>query len=172
MSSYFDDIRRQVADLSHECKGDNEAFLKGVMAIEKPMIRACELFAGDIETPEDVRQAIITCIALNQVRYDGGDFLGSIIGDVALDSRGAKYAAVSRASKLEIEMHSLWHDIARMRYFMRYGIVSDNPEWAVQRRDKFVEENAGKRHPWQKKPPTAGDEALRFADYRPPRKAA
>ena len=167
MSSYFDAIRRQVADLSRECPNTpegNEAFLNGVKQIEAPMIRACELFAGDVETPEDVRQAIIACIALNEVRYDGGDFLGGKLGDVLLESRGAQYACACRSSKLESAMHSLWHDIARMRYQMRYGPVSDDPSWAVERRDRYAEEGPHGPRRFSDKP------ALVCNEFRLPRK--
>lgn len=166
MSSYFDKLARQVSDLSRECphsREGTETFLKGLIEIEKSLIRTCELFAGDIETPQDVREAIITCICNNQVRYDGGDTLR--------ESRAAMFADACRSSMLVDHMHSLWHDIARMRYTMRYGLVSDNPEWAVNRRDAFAEERKG-RHPWQKKAPTAGTEPLRFSDYRPPTKVS
>lgn len=165
MSSYFDNIRRQVSDLSRECPHTpegTEAFLNGVKAIESTLIRDCELFAGDIETPEDVRSAVITCIALNEVRYDGGDFLGGKLGDTLLPSKGAQHAAMSRSSLLESQMHSLWHDIGRMRYQMRYGPVTDNPEWAVKRRDAYAAEKQNRTKPFSDKPP------LVCADYRMP----
>jgi hypothetical protein len=172
MSSYFDSIRRQVAVLSRECPNTpagTEAFLFGLMRIEKAMIEACELFAGDVETPEDTRRAIMDCIHCNEVRYEGGDMLGSHIAGVFIESRGAQVAACSRSSRLESEMHSLWHDIARMRYQMRYGLVWDNPEAAVAARDAFSENRKHLAHPWQKKPATAGNAPLKFSDYQPPK---
>lgn len=156
MSSYFDNVRKEVGELSRS-EQDPKQFLLGLIQIEGKMIRDCELFAGDIETPEDVRQAIMGCIAVNEARFEG---------DMDNLSHATQMDIACRSSRLEAEMHSLWHDIARMDYKMRYGRVSDNPEWAVQRRDTFVKEHTGP-HPWQKKAPTAGEQPLRFLDYRP-----
>lgn len=171
MSSYFDNIRRQVADLSRECPNTPEgleAFLNGVKAIEAPMIRQCELFAGDVETPQDVREAIMACIALNEVRYDGGEFMGGRYGHEPdakpISCPATEYAAMCRSSKLEREMHSLWHDIARMRYQMRYGPVSDDPQWAVERRDRYAEEGPHGPRAFSEKP------ALICREFRLPRK--
>lgn len=170
MSSYFDAVRREVAELSRECPNTVEgleAFLFGMVRIETKMKRHCELFAGDVETPEDVRQAIMVCIALNEVRYDGGEFLGGRYGSEPdskpFECKATQYAASCRSSKLEAEMHSLWHDIARMRYVMRYGPISDDPEWAVQRRDTYAETRKGPRKFTDKAP-------LVCNDYRLPKK--
>jgi hypothetical protein len=160
MSSYFDAVRAQVGELARKCpttpQGDTE-FIAGIMEIEAPMIRACDFFAGDVETPEDVRQAILGCISLDAVRFDG---------DTKIPTPGANFALVARSSKLESNMHSLWHDIARMRYEMRYGPVSDDPQWAVERRDAF---DAEREQPWRNSHPHLVLKALQFNDYRPPR---
>lgn len=171
MSSYFDKLANQVQELSRSwpnTKEGNEAFLLAVVLVESDLIITCELFAGDVETPQDCREAVMTCIHCNQVRYEGGDFLGSKLGGTLCESHGAQYACACRSSKLVSEMHGLWHDIARMRYRMRYGLVMDDPGHAIKMRDKFVEERGSSPHPWQNKPPTAGSEPLRFSDYRPP----
>lgn len=168
MSSYFDTFRKEVGELSRECPNNVEgmkSFLFGLMKIESRMILDCEYFAGDIETPQDVRDAIMTCIWTHRANYAGQESIDDLTKATSQD-------AVCRSSKLESEMHSLWHDIARMRYQMRYGPISDDPAWAVQRRDAWVDKQQGKRHPWQKNPPTAGDEPIRFSDYRPPVKVA
>ena len=144
MSSYFDKFNRQVRELSQETRGNDEAFLKGLMELEKPLVRTCELFAGDRDTPEDIRKAVIGCILTNEVRYEGGDFLGSHVGGVLLESDGAQYACACRSSKLSQELHSLFHDIASRRIQTRYGLVMDDPEAAVKARDAYAESRFGK----------------------------
>lgn len=118
---------------------DGKAFMDGLMRLEDEMEKDCELFAGDIETPEDVRKCVMAVIALAGARHN------------------PKTADMDRAchrSQLSADMHGLFHDIARMRYVMRYGMVFDDPAAAVAARDRFVEKQAGKRHPWQKKAPS------------------
>lgn len=137
MSSYFDKFDREASVLADSFRGNDEGFLKALMGLEAPMIKTCELYAGDIDTPEDVRQAIIACIALHSIRYDGGDFMGDSTGPC----EATRYAIVAKRSKLSTEMHSLWHDIARRRLQPRYGLVMDNPEHAVNARDRYVEEH-------------------------------
>jgi hypothetical protein len=132
MSSYFDAFRREVHTLSSAAGNDTEAFLKTLMIAEERIKNDCLSFAGDRETPDEVRQMIIACVALNEVRYSGGDFLGDDKGE----SKGTQWAAVARSSRLGEEMHSLWHDIAHLRLKPRYGLVMDNPEYAIQARDR------------------------------------
>ncbi len=141
MSSYFNQFDNEVRELANQHRGDDERFLKELMQLEAGMIKTCELYAGDIDTPEEFRQAIIACIALNQVRYKGGDFLGDETGE----SEGARYAVVSKISKLSKEMHELWHHIGQQRLEPRYGLVMDNPEHAVNARDRWVEEHYAKK---------------------------
>ncbi len=137
MSSYFDKFDREVRQLAQDTRGSDEQFLLQLKQLEATMIKTCELFAGDIDTPDDIRQAVIACIALNQVRYEGGDFLGDSTGP----SQGAQHAMCCKSSQLSHEMHSLFHDIARRRIETRYGLVMDNPEHAVRMRDQWVEEH-------------------------------
>lgn len=137
MSSYFDKFDRETRVLAESYLGNDEGFLKALMGLEAGMIKTCELFAGDIDTPDDIRQAIIGCIAVHAIRYEGGDFMGDSTGKCEATS----YAVVSKRSKLSAEMHSLWHEIARRRLQPRYGLVMDNPEYAVRARDRWVEEN-------------------------------
>jgi hypothetical protein len=140
MSSYFDNFDREVSEMSR-AKPDTDAFLRDLEAMEACLARDCELFAGDIETPQDVRECIMAVIALGSVEHN---------------PQAREFAASVRTSKLSQDMHSLFHDIARMRYSMRYGPVFDNPRAAVERRDLDVEERDKNKlpHPWQSNPPS------------------
>lgn len=143
MSSYFDSFDREVYATSSAFR-DAEQFVKELADTEQDMIRDCEFFAGDMETPEDVRRCIMAVIALSAINPTGS----------MVNERAKEMAMMCRFSKLSRDMHSLFHDIARMRYEMRYGMVFDNPREAVKLRDNFVFENQGKPHPWQANPPT------------------
>lgn len=149
MSSYFDRFDRDVRAIAQAYGNDTEGFLKRLMQLEEKLKQDSLLFSGDVETPHDVRETIVATIALYEVRYAGGDFLGDKLGE----SRGAQYAAACKSSKLSHELHSLWHDIASMRYQMRYGLVSDNPELAVLHRDSYAETRQKRTAPFSEKPP-------------------
>lgn len=125
MSSYFDAFDREVAELARACKTDDE-FLLNLELLEQKMVNTCELFAGDIETPEDVRQCVMAVISLAGCRADatGSKTVRELDG-------------IAKRSQLSRDMHSLWHDIGRMRYEFRYGMVLDNPEHAVKHRDEY-----------------------------------
>jgi len=125
MSSYFDAFDREVAELARACKSD-EDFLKNLELLEQRMVNDCELFAGDIETPEDVRQCIMAVISLQGIRSDKS---GS--------AKAKEMAVCCKTSPLSRDMHSLWHDIARMRYEFRYAMVFDDPATAVKHRDEY-----------------------------------
>lgn len=142
MSSYFDKFDKEVGDMGRD-ETDNETFLYWMMLKEGEMVRDCELLAGDLDTPEDIRQAIIRCILTNKVHYEGGDKLGSHIGGVWCESIGARNAVVSRYSTLSRELHSLFHSIASRRIETRYGMIADNPAAAVRARDRHAEEKFG-----------------------------
>lgn len=133
MSSYFDSFDRQVSLLADQFRGgDDLAFLKAVQELESGMKRTCELFAGDKDTPEEVRQRIIRCVTTCRVYFDA-DMPG--LGD----SPANEYVAACRLSKMSQEMHRIFHDIARMHLKTRYGVVMDNPEAAVRARDAYAE---------------------------------
>lgn len=141
MSSYFDKFDREVHEMANARRGNDAAFLRDLESMEACMARDCELFAGDMETPQDVREAIMAVISLESVEH----------------SEKAKDMALSmKKSMLSQAMHSLFHDIARMRYSMRYGPVFDNPKAAVDRRDLDVEERDRSKspHPFQIKAPS------------------
>lgn len=126
MSSYFDKFDREVYELAQAQRAeahDDKWFLEHLEAIESCMVRDCELFAGDMETPEDVRQCIMAVIALGSVEHN---------------PNAREMALCMKRSQLSQDMHSLFHDIARMRYSMRYGLVFDDPAAAVQHRDDEV----------------------------------
>lgn len=137
MSSYFDKFDREARVLADSFRGNDEGFLKALMGLEAGMIKTCELLAGDIDTPDDVRQSIIGCLAVHAIRYNGGDFLGDETGA----SEAARYAVCCKRSKLSSELHSLFHTIASKRIQTRYGMILDNPEYAVKARDQWVEDH-------------------------------
>jgi hypothetical protein len=128
MSSYFDKFDSEVAQMSRYTP-DDDAFLRDLESMEACMARDCELFAGDIETPQDVRECIMAVIALGSVEHS---------------PRAREMAVCMKRSQLSQDMHGLFHDIARMHYSMRYGIVFDDPKAAVDRRDLDVEEREHK----------------------------
>ena len=136
MSSYFDSFDKDVREMSKQVRGED--FANALEAMEEGMIKDCEYFAGDLETPVSVRKCIMAVISLGGVKHS---------------PKAREMAKVSYLSTLSRDMHGLFHDIARMRYQMRYGLVFDDPAEAVRARDRFVEELGGKAHPWQKKSP-------------------
>ena len=161
MSSYFDKLDRTVNEINRsvaqevgiynaEMDGsqdhvDRQAggeFLKQVMQVEKGMIDTLMLFIGDWEVHQNTElcQQIWKVIVLNQIRYDGGDFLGDKLGPC----EATTFALACRKSRLISETHSLWHTIALQQLEFRFGLVRDNPQAAVNARDRWVEEHYGK----------------------------
>lgn len=120
-------------------RNPDEEFLKQVKAVEEGMVDTLMLFMGDWEVhqQEDLCKSIWKVIVCNQIRYDGGDFLGDKTGPC----EATQSALACRSSRLIREMHSLWHDIASRRYTFRFGLVLDNPQAAVAARDKWVDEH-------------------------------
>lgn len=153
MSSYFDTFDRQVRDLAKDHRHNPDAFIDALATLEQGMARDCELFAGDLETPESVRQCIMAVLSLAAVRPFHPPFNNPGMARFHQPTRAEETARCAYFSTLSQDMHGLFHDIARMRYQMRYGLVFDNPAEAVAARDRFAEEHANKPHPWQKNPP-------------------
>jgi len=131
MSSYFDEINREVRTIAQFTKEDSEAFLNELMRLEGHMKDDCLQLAGDRETPDDIRQKIIETIALHEIRYEGGEFLGDKTGAC----EATRTAVACRYSQLVTEMHSLFHTIASQRIQTRYGIIMDNPAADVRARN-------------------------------------
>lgn len=131
MSSYFDELNREVRTLSSFTKEDEPAFLNSLIKIESHLKDDCLQLANDKETPEEVKQKILDTIKKYEIRYAGGNFLGDEKGP----SDGANMAVACRKSLLVDEMHSLFHTIASMRIKTRYGLIIDNPASTVRCRN-------------------------------------
>lgn len=124
MSSYFDNLSRQVSEVPRE---PVETFISAVAVIERSMIDDVVLVAGDREFPNDLREKIMSAIA----RWHVGTYAGLEASPKAKD-----YVVSLSMSELVETMHSIFHEVASRRIMTRFGRLSDHPKDILGRRDE------------------------------------
>lgn len=125
MTEYFDNLRRQVADLVATTSTD-QVLIERVKRLEDEVIRTVSLCTGDREFPGRYREAIQGLITVHRLEPAGGP----------ADSDGAKhYLIMAKDHRLFDELHSAFHKLASERIRTRFGLLSDSPADIVRRRD-------------------------------------
>jgi hypothetical protein len=129
MSSWFDAWDGEIQAI--ENIEDGEEFLVRMTEIEKPRVHAICLCTGDREFPEDLREKILGIIA----RW-------SFSGPLPATERAREYALSTRMSRLSMDLHSVFHDVARGAFSTRFGRLSDSPSQILALRDEYDTERA------------------------------
>ncbi len=124
MTSYFDDLTREVTELARTT-ASSAAFVVAVGALEARVCQEVSLVTGGREFPDDLRERIQTAIACCRV-----GFLGGL---PPMDS-AVHYLTATKSSLLLGELHSLFHAVASRRHMTRFGMLSDNPAGILRRR--------------------------------------
>jgi hypothetical protein len=134
MSKYFDKFDSAVRELARSGSSDEE-FLTGLVQLESNMIHNLELLTGDWEVYQnsELVKSIQEIVARTRTRYAGGDFMGDHLGACDVTSQNL----ACRSSQLSCEMHQLFHQIAAQQIRFRWGRLTDNPQSAVQARDRW-----------------------------------
>jgi len=134
MSSYFDDLNREVTELCKQQIGrdDNRELTIGskfwvdYRAIEERVTKTVSLATGDREFPDDLRGRIQGIIATKRVfRPETAD----------VNEDAAAYLIGMKLSELFESLHSAFHIVAGRRVQTRFGLLSDDPSGIVSRRD-------------------------------------
>lgn len=126
MTAYFDDLNREIAQLSDQFSTSN-AFFDHLVVLEERVIKDVSLMTGDREFPDHLREGLMSLIAIHRLR----DFQGNI------QLRSAHYAGSVRTSRLISELHSAMHTVACLRINTRFGIITDDPAANVKARDMY-----------------------------------
>ncbi|TAL42439.1 MAG: hypothetical protein EPN91_08650 [Salinibacterium sp.] len=134
MSSYFDELNRELRELCEKQIGrdDNRELTIGsrfwvdYRTIEERVVKTVSLATGDREFPADLREKLMKIIATKRVfRPETND----------VNEDAATYIVAMKLSELFEALHSAFHEVASRRAQTRFGMLSDNPEGIVSRRD-------------------------------------
>ena len=133
MTGYFDRLDREVREASSE---DGHLFLEHLRGLEYELIPQINLITGDLEFPDDLRQAIQGIIAVWRVSPLEGDLNAGMEPNPYLEpsERAVNWAVRSRSSQLSSELHTLFHKLAGRRLETRFGLLSDSPSDILRRR--------------------------------------
>lgn len=104
MTSYFDEAERAIS------KTDD---LEEVIRIESRVWDDCILCASDPQFPNEIRQRILQA-------HDTAVFSGE-------NSKGFETWRIAKYSPMVTSLHSIFHDLARMRHETRFGLLLDSP---------------------------------------------
>lgn len=118
MSRYFDKRQQMV----------REDF-SIINQVEALVIEAVNLVTGDIEFPAKMREKIHGIIAENI--HDTGEY--------GCMTNGGRISDIIQESRLIVELHSAFHDLASMRVKTRFGKLCDQPDKILKRRQAFIE---------------------------------
>jgi len=134
MTAYWDDLAREVRDVSHLPDDD---FVAAVVDIETRVIRAVSLTTGDREFPDDLRarlQSVLMLSAIDYTRYACGR-----PGDQ--NARSRVWLLTMRSSRLVNDLHAAFHDVAAGRHPNRYDThFTDDPTSFLRARDAATRE--------------------------------
>lgn len=135
MTSYWDGRSRAVSDASAQHRDPLE-FLKAVERIEADVIQTVSYCTGDREFPDDLRERIMTCIAVKALNPVPASTTFNFANEDARD-----YCESVRASELISDLHSIFHDVARRRPPHRFGgFFSDDPSGFLHIREEALKE--------------------------------
>lgn len=134
MTGYFDEATREVTTYSSAFRDEPEKFLQAVAEVEARVIKDVTLCTGDREFPHDLREAMLTKIAV--LRVDPGPGMP--------ETEGRRAALACRYSELIEDLHSLFHELARRRLVFRFGLVQDSPRGFLKLRDEWINDTGGR----------------------------
>jgi len=127
MTAYFNDLEREIHELSDEARkingGDTDFFLDQLGRIEESLARIVTLNSGDREFPEDLREKVVGAIAVHATRAVNGSGLG-----VEFYSKARRTALATRRSRLVSEIHAVFHELAARQIRTRFGLWADDPK--------------------------------------------
>ena len=126
MTSYFDDLRTEVRNISTVSQNDAE-FLLSLEEIEHGVIRDVNYITGDREFPEDLREKIQGLIAVHRTQ---------VMRDEP-PTRARELNLRMRRSQLLQELHSAFHEVGFRRIKTRFGVLSDNPRVNCLMRESY-----------------------------------
>lgn len=138
MSSYFDDLNRELQTLFAEFPGEFTAqtpkagrfgaFLGAYRELEQRVVREVSLCTGDREFPENLRESIQGIVATRRVFMPETQ---------EVHERNLEYLLSTKLSRLFDSLHSAFHIVASRRVETRFGLLSDDPSGTVKRRDAY-----------------------------------
>ena len=117
MSSYFDALSREIAELADQDRGDEE-FIFEVIKVEERLYADVTAITGDREFPDDLREKIMGVFAVWGIYQPG---------KLPISSKAEQFLLFSKCSEAVESIHELFHDLARRRIQTRFGLLSDNP---------------------------------------------
>ncbi len=105
-----------------------------IVAVEKIVKKDIRLVAGDKDTPNNIREMLLAIIAIHQYEF--------IVGDKDLAMRKPKQSYVTYGqSDLITALHRAFHGITMLQIKTCYGIMGDDPEQHLAKRDIWVKEH-------------------------------
>jgi len=132
MTAYFDDLSARVRELSSQYQHP-AYFVEAVADVEDVVIKIVNLVTGDREFPNAMRVKIQSDIACWRLR--------SLVPEVS-NPKAISFAETVRKSGLFERLHSDFHEVARLLYPTRFGLLTDSPADILRRRDTHDQLNA------------------------------
>lgn len=136
MSSYFDDLNRELHELfkRHPKASLNDPspvsrlakFFEDYCAIESRVTKTVSLVTGDREFPDDLREKIQGIVAVH-----------SVYPTKLFNPKAAAFLLDTKSSEVFSRLHSAFHEVASRRVPTRFGLLSDDPEGILKRRDNY-----------------------------------
>ena len=117
MTAYFDEACARVAESAARNHGD-AGFLEMVRILEGGVVRDALLCSGDREFPDDLRETLVKCIAINGIYCPG---------DLSPVDRTRKTVLALQKSILIDAIHAIFHKLAERRHSTRFGWWTDDP---------------------------------------------
>lgn len=121
MTEYFDAANRDISERVRAHQGDSNAQLAVIEMVEARVIEDVNAIIEDREFPEELREKARA-------------YLAQAIKNVS--GEGRKYARTMKCSMMIDRLHSLFHELARRRLEVRWGVLSDDPGGMVRAREK------------------------------------
>lgn len=133
MSSYFDELSTELNSLFKKYTGLDDfrepvasvKFFIDYRMLEEQVIKTVSLCTGDREFPDDLREKIQGIIAVKRV-------FGV---DNNPNEKNLDMLLAVKNSELLSSLHSAFHEVASKRIATRFGLLSDNPDGILKRRD-------------------------------------
>lgn len=117
MTTYFDNLTREIRVSNN---------LDTTIALENDLAAKVSLVTGDREFPDDLREKIQGVIAVRRIeRPETND----------RNEREVEWFNTLKQSRLVEDLHACFHIVAEGRYVTRFGLLTDDPEDILKRRD-------------------------------------
>lgn len=138
MTAYFDEVSSEISS------GSNT--VDDIIGIEQRVISHALLVCGDREFPDDLREEIMTIIAVNGIfPYVSHSYRerGRKDVDILVNENAQKYAEVSKSSKMLPLLHEAFHHVGERRIEARFGLLTDDPLDILRTRERWEIEQYG-----------------------------